>query len=148
MKELIEDTLNKLSPEIPFSEDAVNLVWGTGAHESAGFKYRKQLGGGPALSYFQIEPNTFNDIVSNFLKYKPKLVAKIKSICDVSELNSNDLYLNDRLAICMCRVHYFRCKEPIPNSIEGYAALWKLRYNTIHGKGTEQEFIDNYNRYS
>lgn len=147
MRKLVEDTLKALDPEIPFSEDAVNHVWGTGAHESAGWKYRKQMGNGPALGYFQVEPATFNDICNNFLKYKPKITAKIKLICQVSALNSSDLYLNDRLAICMCRVQYFRFKEPIPNTIEGYAKLWKLRYNTPLGKGTEKEFIENYHRY-
>jgi len=91
-----------------------------------------------------MEPNTFNDICKNYLKYHPKIESKIKLICHVTVLSAVDLITNDKLAICMCRVHYLRCKEAIPNSIEGYAKLWKLRYNTIKGKGTEVEFIRNY----
>lgn len=147
MRQLVNDTLKKLDPEIPYSLDAENLVLGTGAHESCGWKYRKQLNNGPALGLFQMEPATFNDICKNYLKYHPKIVDKIKQISHVNVLNPIDLINNDRLAICMCRVSYYRQKEPIPNSIEGYAALWKLRYNTPLGAGTEKEFIENYNSY-
>ena len=71
-------------------------------------------------------------------------MAKIKQVAQVSELNPSDLYLNDRLAICMCRVHYLRQKGAIPTTIEGYAKYWKYTYNTLLGKGTETEFIRNY----
>lgn len=141
MRKLVEQTLAEFGY---YSPDSANLVLGTIAQESAYGKYRKQLGNGPALGIAQMEPATFNDIVSNYLKYKPDIAAKIKRVANVSEFNSNDLYLNDRLSICMCRAHYLRCKEAIPNSIEGYAKLWKLRYNTLKGKGTETEFIRNY----
>jgi len=147
MRQLVSDTLKKLDPEIPYSLDAENLVLGTGAHESCGWKYRRQLGNGPALGLFQMEPATFNDICKNYLKYHSNISEKIKQICHVSVLSAIDLISNDRLAICMCRVSYYRQKEPIPKSIEGYAELWKLRYNTPLGKGTEEEFIDNYNAY-
>lgn len=144
MRKIVEQTLAELGLYTP---DSANLILGTIAQESAYGKYRKQLGSGPALGICQIEPATFNDIVSNFLKYKPELAAKIKQVAQVSEFNPNDLYLNDRLSICMCRAHYLRCKEAIPNSVEGYAKLWKLRYNTPLGAGTEKEFIENYKRY-
>ncbi|MDD4971914.1 MAG: hypothetical protein PHT07_21010 [Paludibacter sp.] len=147
MRELVNDTLKKLDPEIPYSLDAENLVLGTGAHESLGWTHRKQMGNGPALGYWQMEPFTFNDICNNYLKYHPKLTEKIKQISHVSVLSAIDLINNDRLAICMCRVAYYRQKEAIPDSIEGCAALWKLRYNTIKGAGTEEEFIKNYNEY-
>jgi hypothetical protein len=147
MRQLVSDTLKKLDPEIPYSLDAENLVLGTGAHESCGWKYRKQLGNGPALGLFQMEPFTFNDICKHYLKYHPQITEKIKQICHVTVLNSIDLITNDKLAICMCRVAYYRQKEAIPKNIEGYAKLWKLRYNTPLGKGTEEEFIKNYNSY-
>ena len=147
MGQLVNEVLKQLEPQIKYSLDAENLVLGTIALESAYGKYRKQLGDGPALGICQIEPATFNDIVLNFLKYKPELSDKIKQISQVSAFNSSDLYLNDRLSICMCRCAYFRQKEAIPNTVEGYAKLWKLRYNTPGGAGTEKEFIENYNKY-
>ena len=147
MRQLVSDTLKKLDPEIPYSLDAENLVLGTGAHESCGWKYRKQLGNGPALGLFQMEPATFNDIVKNYLKYHPNIAEKIKLISRVSVLSAIDLINNDRLAICMCRVHYLRVKYKLPTSVIRYAAYWKLFYNTRKGKGTIKEFVDNYKAY-
>lgn len=144
MRSLIEKTLAEFGY---YSPDSANLVLGTIAQESAYGKYRKQLGGGPALGICQIEPGTFYDIVNNYLKYRPELIDKIKKVAEVEQLSVNDLYLNDRLSICMCRVHYLRVPEKMPTTIEGYARYWKRYYNTIKGKGTEVEFVRNYYLY-
>ena len=144
MRKFVEDTLTEFGY---FTKDSANLVLGTIAQESSYGKYRRQLGDGPALGIAQMEPNTFNDIVENFLKYRPYIIDAIKRTCDITELKAEDLETNDKLAICMCRVQYLRCKEKIPDTIEGYAKLWKLRYNTPLGAGTEEEFIKNYNKY-
>lgn len=144
MRTLVEKTLADFGYYTP---DSANLVLGTIAQESAFGKYRKQLGNGPALGICQMEPNTFNDIINNYLKYHKDIEEKIKLICHLNVLNSIDLISNDKLSICMCRVHYLRVKESIPNTIEGYAYYWKRYYNTIKGKGTEEEFIKNYNKY-
>jgi len=144
MRQLVEKTLADLGYYTP---DSANLVLGTIAQESAYGKYRKQLGNGVALGICQIEPNTYNDIVNNYLKYHPELIEKIKLVCDVSELNLSDLYLNDRLSICMCRVHYLRQKGAIPGDLIGQANYYKKYYNTYLGKATVQQYIDNFNRY-
>lgn len=144
MRKLVEETLTELGYNSP---ESANLVLGTIAQESAYGKYRKQLGGGIALGICQIEPNTFNDIVNNYLKYHPELIERIKSICNVLELNSNDLYLNDKLSICMCRIHYLRQKGDIPKDLIGQANYYKKYYNTYLGKATIQQYIDNFNRY-
>lgn len=147
MRKLVEDTLKALEPEIKFSNDALELCLGTIAQESAYGKYRKQLGSGIALGICQIEPETFNDCIDNFLQYRPQLAAKIKQVSEVKLFNANDLYLNDRLSICIMRVKYMRDSKPIPNDLTGWASYWKLVYNTYHGAGKESEFIENYNRY-
>ncbi len=54
MRKLVNKVLKNLHPYIPYSEDAENLVLGTGAHESAGFEYTVQVGGGPALGKCQM----------------------------------------------------------------------------------------------
>ena len=132
-----------------YSPNAVNLILGTIAQESAFGKYRRQLGCGIALGICQMETATFNDIVDNYLFYKKELKEKILKTCGVSEFNAEDLVENDMLAISMCRVHYLRFREPLPheNDIVGMAKLWKLRYNTPLGAGTEEEFVKNYNKY-
>jgi hypothetical protein len=147
MRKLVEDTLKELEPEIKYSQNAVELILGTGAQESAYGKYVRQIGGGPALGKFQMEPETFNDICDNFLKYRPKIKAKIFDICGITDLNPVDLVNNDRLAVCMCRVHYLRPKGAIPDNLLGWAEYWKKNYNTIKGKGTVEEFVYNYKFY-
>ena len=49
----------------------------------------------------------------------------------------------------MCRVHYLRVRESLPQSsdINALAQYWKVHYNTIHGKGTVQKAIDAYAKY-
>jgi hypothetical protein len=144
MRKLVEETLKAFGYYTP---DSANLVLGTIAQESAYGKYHRQIGNGPALGIAQMEPNTFNDIVKNFLLYRPYTLDLIKKVCGVTKLKAEDLETNDKLAICMCRVQYLRFKNPIPHDLAGYATLWKLRYNTPLGAGTVEEFILNYNKY-
>lgn len=144
LRDLIISVLRELDL---YSDDAVNLLMGTAAQESNLGKYRKQIGGGPALGIFQMEPSTFDDIRKNFLRFKPELAVKIERIGRISRFYAPDLENNDRLAICMTRIHYLRVKEPIPNNLEGWAKYWKRYYNTNLGKGTEDEFIRNFKKY-
>ena len=143
LKELITSVLKELNL---YSGDAVNLLMGTAAQESHLGKYRKQLGGGPALGIFQMEPATFNDIVNNYLRYKPELASRIERVASISRFKAEDIENNDLLAICMARVHYLRVKEAIPSDLEGWARYGKRYYNTPVGKGPEEEFIANYKR--
>ena len=108
LRNLITSVLKELNLH---SDNAVNLLMGTAAQESHLGKYRKQLGGGPALGIFQMEPATFNDIVNNYLRYKPSLVVKIERVAHVSRFKAEDIENNDLLAICMARVHYLRVSE-------------------------------------
>ena len=60
-EEVVRPVLQDLKMYSPVAE---NLIMGTAAQES-GFTYIKQLGGGPALGMFQVEPATTR---SNFPK--------------------------------------------------------------------------------
>lgn len=144
LKNLVERTLTALDL---YSEDAVNLILGTIAQESAFGKYTRQIGGGPALGICQMEPATFRDIVNNYLKYKPDLAKKVMSVSGVNSLRSDYLEFNNVLAIAMCRVHYLRVPKGIPEKLSGWAEYWKEYYNTRLGKGTPEEFIKNYQKY-
>lgn len=144
LQNLITETLLGINL---YSDNALNLLLGTCAQESAFGKYRKQLGGGPALGIFQMEPATFRDICDNFLRYKPELISKIQKISQVDSFEPNDLVNNDKLAICFARIHYLRVKSSIPSDISGWAKYWKQHYNTRLGKGTEDEFIQNFKMF-
>ncbi len=130
-----------------WSQAAENLVMGTIAQESR-FTYLKQIKG-PALGLIQMEPATHADIWTNYLAYHPDTVRTIKSVCGLSEsftASPDTLIYNLRYAVMMCRVHYLRRPEPLPDAddIEGLAHYWKQWYNTALGAGTTDEFIRNY----
>ena len=128
------------------SDAAEDLVMGTAAQESH-LMYVKQLGGGPALSLFQIEPATYDDYWENYLAYQADLVSEIRDACEFEGIPEPTRLVWDlKFASIMCRVHYRRISSPLPmhGDIPAYAAYWKKYYNTIHGAGTEEEFIENY----
>lgn len=126
---------------------SVNLLLGTAAQESAFGTYIEQVGTGPALGVFQMEPTTERDMWTNYINYRNGLVDKIYSACGVLEPNEFALKTNLAYQAIMTRCHYLRVPEALPETVEGYAYYWKKYYNTIKGKGTEVEFIKNYNKY-
>ena len=143
---VIRPTLIKLGLHSPASEQ---LLLATAIQESH-LIHRKQIGG-PALSYFQIEPKTHNDIWDNFLKYRPQLSNKVTQLMTKPNADKiKELENNDKYAAAMARIHYIRVSAPIPqlNDIQKMAAYWKRHYNTPLGKGKESEFIINWNKFN
>ena len=135
---VIRPATDWLYPEIPKSVAAEQLLMGTALQES-GLMYLRQIGGGPALGLFQMEPATHNDIWSSFLDYRPKLQVLMGSFnSDVSALKTDLLY-----AACMARIHYWRRPEPLPaeNDFPAQAAYWKDHYNTREGHGSVSQYL-------
>lgn len=132
-----------------WSQEAENLVCGTAAQESR-LSYVKQIGTGPALGLFQMEPATHDDIWNNYLRYNLGWVAAVKRLAATDDGNprgfpdASEMVWNLRYAAAMCRIHYRRQPGAIPFSLEGMAAYWKKYYNTVLGDGTPQQFIQNY----
>lgn len=129
-----------------FSEDAMELLVATAAAESLGGRYLKQMKDGPACGIFQMEPATHTDIWENFLAYRPMLRSLIgRDAPDNHERLITDL----TYAAMMCRIHYLRVPEPLPDKSDhqAMASYWKEHYNTRQGKGTEAEFIKHYRAY-
>lgn len=125
------------------SQAAENLVVGTALVESR-LKYIKQIGGGPALGVFQMEPNTYNDIYHNYLSYRPDLKVLVDATRDgrLTTLEEELVY-NLAFAAAMCRVHYVRVKHPLPAYTDavGMAEYWKAHYNTPLGAGTVEKAL-------
>ena len=131
-----------------YSEEAVNLLLGTMAQESAFGKYRRQLGNGPALGIYQMEPFTYQDCYDNFLRYKPDLLSKILKVSGLAKFPApEELVKNDIFAACMCRVKYLRAPGVIPTTLTGQASYWKEHYNTKLGRGTVEEYLKNWKRF-
>lgn len=138
------------------SESAENLLMGTAAQETLlGTFLRQNLKGldgkGAALGIFGMESKTHMDIWLNFITYKKELAKKINNTFSYHGLHppATDIVFNLKYAALMCRLHYLRFPEALPdsNDISGLANYWKKYYNTSEGKGTIAEFINNYKKY-
>ena len=129
-----------------YSEDAEALIMGTAAQESR-LKYLRQLGNGPALGLFQMEPATHDDIWSNYLSYKPELIDIVIDSIETNKPPKAERMVWDlRYSAIMCRLHYRRVPKPLPDKDDVWAQAdyWKQYYNTPLGHGTKEEFVRNY----
>jgi hypothetical protein len=128
------------------SQDAINLVYRTGMHESM-YMYLKQVNG-PALGFFQIEPATLRDLVDWLFYNNHKFEAEVKYLCGERWLEEPEMEMqtNIKFMIIMCRLYYWRKPGKIPSTIIGQAEYWKKHYNTHLGKGTVAAFVDNATR--
>lgn len=145
-REFARNACKTLGAWSPAAED---LLVGTAIQESA-LKYTRQLGGGPALGYWQMEPATHDDIWRNYLAFRLPLVTKIEQLLPASGpvLSSQAIRLdalehNPAYGAAMARLKYLRSPLALPlvGDLAGYAKAWKTIYNTGGGAGTEQEFI-------
>lgn len=127
-----------------WSEAAELLLLGTALKESGGLLYLKQLGGGPALGIYQIEPGTHADIWENFLQWRPRLHARVSSYLAPEPEKEKQLITNLAYATVIARIVYFRIpkKIPKPNNYYELGKYWKKYYNTPLGKGTVVDFVD------
>ena len=140
IREIIEWSLKQMDL---YSEDAVDLVYKTGNAET-GYRHLKQMGGGPAIGFWQVEPATLIDIIDNYVKYRPKLEKGLKSL----GFNESDMEIrvmgNIALQAVFCRLKYKRDRYPLPKvgNLEAQAKYWKRVYNTKLGKGTITHFME------
>lgn len=124
-----------------WSPSARVLLLGTALVESR-LQYIHQIGGGPALGVYQMEPDTHEDIWVNYLNFKPALADNVIALRLLSyralpsaaaEMQGNLYY-----ATAMARVHYRRVREALPahEDAAAMARYWKTYYNTPKGAGT------------
>ena len=126
-----------------YSFDAADLVYKTGMAET-GYRHLKQMGGGPAIGFWQIEPATLIDIMDNYVKYRPELEKGLKSLgFDRSDMETR-VMSNIALQAVFCRLKYKRDKYALPliGDLLGQAKYWKRVYNSHLGKGTIEHFME------
>jgi hypothetical protein len=131
-----------------YSMSAETLLLGTAIQESL-LCYIRQLGSGPALGLYQMEPATHTDIWLNYLGFRPELKEKMEDLLAPFPSRIDQLQSNLFYATAMARLHYYRVSMPLPepDDIGGMAAYWKDHYNTELGAGSVQEFIDRFNNF-
>jgi hypothetical protein len=143
---VIAPTLRRLGL---WSEAAENLLLGTACVESD-LEHRTQIGGGPALGLFQMEPRTHDDIWSNYLAFRRQVANNVASFATrPTERAATDMENNDAYACAMARIHYLRVPGALPgaNDVRAMAGYWKRHYNTPLGAGTEQKYLDAWARF-
>ena len=136
-----------------WSPAAENLIVGTAAHETH-FQFLDQITSrndetlGPAYGIFQIEPATHDDVL-RYLDSRPEIRIKVLNFLAPWPDHARQLVTNYGYATAIARIKYWMFPEPLPlaDDIPGLAAYWKQFYNTPAGKGTVQQFIDDYERY-
>ena len=146
--EIIKPILNYLGL---YSKEAEELLLGTACQESQVGHYIRQIGCNGitgAFGIYQMEIRTANDIWNNFLIYKKDLAEKVESLKIKSLTTQDNLKYNLAYATAMCRIHYLRVKEEIPVNRFGQAQYWKKYYNTASGKGTIEEYLQNWNKFN
>lgn len=178
LRDMVHDVLMYLDPHIPFSDAAKELVLLTIATESLGGTYVRQVRG-PARGIVQMEPST-ESYLWTWIDTQPReLQDKMTRLYGSHQLfmreGSKDaielppMQYNLAYQIAMCRVFYWRVREPLPEvkfvdwedpkggppqrrpdkeSIERLGKYWKKWYNSPLGKGVPEEAVKNYFRYA
>ena len=145
-------TLKYLDSEIPYSEEAVDLLMMTCAHESRGGTYLRQkgvTGDVGAFGVYQMEVATHDDIHDNFLFSRRGLRRLLSSTLSHDFDAGVDLITNLTYATAMARVHYWRVPEALPskddtNYINQLGVYAKKYYNTHLGKATSSKYVTDY----
>lgn len=140
--EIVRPTL-KLSGY--WSQSAENLLLGTAITES-GLNYLKQLGGGPAVGFYQCEPATYEDLIE-YIKRDPKRVSAVLGVSGFNAWPTIDaLQWNLRYATMICRMHYWRRPEPLPDekNAMGLANFHKTYYNSSLGATDVKKSVEHF----
>lgn len=130
-----EPRLNSLAAE--------QLLVGTALTESR-LDAVAQTGGGPARSYFQIEPATFNDLWQRYGNH-PAIGQRLATLAYLPATLPlvDQLYGNTLFAAAIARIKYWSVPAPLPSAGDwpDLAAFWKRYYNTQLGAGTPAHFL-------
>ncbi|MEY8199453.1 MAG: hypothetical protein RPS47_09450 [Colwellia sp.] len=139
---IVRPTIKRIGMWSPAAE---NILIGTIYQESRGGYYLHQLGNGPALGVYQIEPATHNDVWKNYLNYRDALAKKVKNLAAPGVLDEQ-LIVNLSYATAIARIIYYRKPSALPaaNDVQALGEYWKEHYNTEQGKGTVEEFVKNF----
>lgn len=99
---------------------------------------------GPALGLWQMERRTHEDIWTNYLAYRAPLRAKVAAYLMPGVGRWEQLVGNLFYGCAMCRIHYRRRAEPLPDpdDLTALARSWKDHYNTVLGAGSVADFMN------
>lgn len=156
-KLVIEPTLTYMASKTdrPWlaSKNAQALMLGIATQESA-LRYTRQLGNGPARSYFQCEPATAKDVLHRYTRvgspYRDMVNSFVHDGIMENAGNFNFALQFDQSFACMiARLKLADADPALPpwHQVAELARYWKLYFNTIKGKGQPHEFQEAFARH-
>jgi len=154
IRNLVEKTCHRMGSKYA-SNEAVKLVVATGIVESR-YEYIRQMGDGPARSFWQVEPATAVDNCQHYLKYRADLMKNCAeaSLIDIKYWQNYEEHIwadilekNIAAGIVHCRLKYRRVPKKVPSTIAGQAEYWKKYYNSEGGKGDPEHFIESVKKW-
>lgn len=145
LEDYLHPTLQKMGMDSPAAE---KLLLMTACHESGGFKYDRQIGG-PALSYYQIEPATLKDLYENYLAFRPEKQALLDQFKPASDSTFEDDLMDPVYSTAAARLIYARVPERLPDVADDDAMgrYCKTYWNTAAGKATAEKYVADWLRY-
>lgn len=143
---IIEPVLSKLQC---YSKNAEELLVFTCAAESDGGRYLTQVQG-PALGIYQMEPATYTDLWTNFIRARNQMATLLAIHMGCNRIPEIERLIYDlHFATAMARLHYLRCpgKLPEPKDIDGIWDYYKTHYNTPKGKAKKEDCLKRYEEF-
>jgi len=126
-----------------WSDEAEELLLMTAAHESCLGRDLQQIGPGPALGIYQMEPSTLVDIYANYLPAREILSLDITRATGTTGPNLHQLQYNPIYSTILARIHYLRIPTKLPPSYDlpAMAEYAKMHYNTPLGAASVEDYI-------
>lgn len=115
------------------------LIETCGAETNFGTFEDKTINAGMGLT--QIDKLPFYDIKDRTKKHNKEKLKRAFGI-NIDLVEWEHLRYNPLLSLIFTRLKYKLIPDEIPENLEGRAKYWKVFYNTILGKGTEEHYLD------
>lgn len=141
VRALIRSTSMAIGCWHPAAEELLLMI---AAHESHMGKYLRQVGGGPALGIWQMEPATYEDCWKNVVPRKPYWAQQLTQLGGGMATPSR-LANEHALAAAMARLQIWRHAEALPDAgnLEALGRYAKKYWNGP-GKATSGMYVQAY----
>ena len=150
LEHIIRPTLAHLATVDPRlgSRASEQLMLGTAIAESR-LNRIHQVGGGQALSFFQIEPATFDDIYNRYLRARLPLLIAVQDLRLPALTADEQLAGNPFFACGIARTKYWAIPHPIPEAgdLDAMGRYYKHYFNTGGGAGSASGWAFLYRKY-
>jgi hypothetical protein len=148
---------NNTAPNKRYASDVSNLLFMTIAHESDGFRARRQYGFSwgsdrGAWSLAQVEQGSVLDSMK-FMAARTNLAQRAVQWASCDDRATADwlldlpvetvlrlLPMSERLTVLFCRLHYLRVPAFVPHDLSAQAEYAKRYYNTMAGKARPSDY--------